>query len=205
MQNFTQLILSASQDLTRKCDPSSVKNVLCNAIPGATDLPSLLTKFMVDAGGMIALLAIAAIVYAGLRMVMANGEKGQIDSAKKILTYAIYGLIISVFAYTAVVAIENFIGVKTLPATDSISTTPVNPLGYSNLTDFITAMIKNVLVVIGVVTLLMVIVNGFRYLISRGDKAQIDSAKKGLTWSIAGLMLSLLAFTIINAIAKLIS
>ena len=85
------------------------------------------------------------------------------------------------------------------------STQPQYFLGYANLKVFAEAMLKRLLLIIGTVSLLMLILNGFKYLTSRGEKEQLESAKKGLTWALAGLALALLAYTLVSAIAKLIS
>ncbi len=193
-----------------RCDPSNVTSILCNPFYGwktpagtpVLTVPDLLATVLNDVGGILGLLAIAALVYAGLRMAAANGDKGVIDKSKKILTYAILGLVISIMAYAGVVAIENFLGVQGIKEG---STEVQRVVPYANLKVFVTAMISNALKIVGVVSLLMIIVNGFKYLISRGDKTLVDSAKKGLTWAVAGLALSLFAFAIINAVAKLIS
>jgi hypothetical protein len=197
------LIFSVTND-QRVCDPRHITDNLCNPISRAGNLTELVKIFMADIGGVIGLIAIAMVVYAGFRMVMANGDKTAIEKAKGVLTYGIYGFLISVFAYSLIIAIESFLGVN--KNVDATSTTPQFFLSqYSNLKQFLVAMLKNVMGIIGLVSLLMIIVNGFKYATSRGDTAQIDSAKKGLTWALAGLSLAILAYTLVSAVAKLIS
>ena len=187
------------------CDPSNISSKVCNPLNklGVNDVPSLLVKFLNDFGGIIGLLAIAMLVYAGLRMVTANGDKKVIDQSKRTVTYSILGILAAVFAYAGIAAIENFIGVQDVNYdSDQLQ----NPLGnYADLKDFTQKMIVQVLMVIGLVSLAMIIWNGFMYLTSRGDKTKIDNAKRGLTWSILGLILALFAYTIIKAVATFIS
>ncbi|HEX5430006.1 MAG TPA: pilin [Patescibacteria group bacterium] len=194
-------IVSAS---AAPCMPSG--GSLCNPLQGGVnvpDVPTLLTHVLNDLGGVIGLVAIAMVVYAGFRMVTANGEQHSIDKAKQILKYSVYGFVASVMAYAAVVAVENFIGVQD-PNYDSSQ--PQNPLQqFGNLKVFTEQMIQNILLVIGAVSLLMIIINGFRYMTARGNDEQVSTARRALTWAIAGLAISLFAYTIVSAVAKLIS
>lgn len=55
----------------------------------------------------------------------------------------------------------------------------------------------------GTVALIFVIFGGIKYLISGGDQAKAESAKKTLTWSIVGLIVILSSFFIVNLVADL--
>ena len=187
------------------CGPNAANETLCNPLAPlrVDDLRSFLTRILNDIGGLIGLLAIAVVVWAGFRLVTANGDKAAIDSGKRALTYAIYGFVASVMAFTLVAAIVNFLGVQTL---ESPGVGVIPPLAqFSNLKEFLSYLVGRVLVIIGLVSLLMIIVNGYKYMTARGNQTQVDSAKLGLTWAVGGLMLSLLAFTLIFALNKLIS
>lgn len=53
----------------------------------------------------------------------------------------------------------------------------------------------------GVVAVILIIFSGIKFITSGGDPKQVEGAKKTLTYAIAGLVLVLLSFTIINLIA----
>jgi TRAP-type C4-dicarboxylate transport system permease small subunit len=200
---FVRVVLAQSRGVA--CGPDAASQTLCNplALLQVNDFRSFLTRILNDIGGLIGLLAIAVVVWAGFRLVTANGEKAAIDSGKRALTYAIYGFVASVMAFTAVAAIVNFLGVKTL---ESPGSDVIPPLAqFSNLKEFLSYLVGRVLVIIGLVSLLMIIVNGYKYMTASGNQSQVDSAKLGLTWAVGGLMLSLLAFTLIFALNRLIS
>lgn len=60
------------------------------------------------AGGLIYLagpVAVLVIAIAGLRYVVSHGEQGEMDAAKKTLTYAIVGLIVIILSYAIIKAI----------------------------------------------------------------------------------------------------
>lgn len=53
----------------------------------------------------------------------------------------------------------------------------------------------------GTVALVMIIVSGIRFITSGGDAKTVESAKKGLTYAILGLLLVFLSFFILNTVA----
>lgn len=50
----------------------------------------------------VGVLAVAMIIYSGIRYITAHGDKGQVESAKNTLIYSIVGLIIAIVAYAIV-------------------------------------------------------------------------------------------------------
>lgn len=55
--------------------------------------------------GLIGLLSVIMIIYAGLKYVISEGDSTKIKQAKQILTYAIVGLVVALLAF----AIVNFV------------------------------------------------------------------------------------------------
>jgi hypothetical protein len=53
----------------------------------------------------------------------------------------------------------------------------------------------------GIITVLLVIVAGIKFLVSGGDAKQIEDARKTITYAIIGLVVVLLSFAIISLIA----
>ena len=68
------------------------------------------------------------------------------------------------------------------------------------------AMIKNVvnllLYVLGVIAVIMIIIGGIRYATSDGDSGNLKSAKDTILYSVVGLVIGLLAYTIVNFVIK---
>jgi len=52
--------------------------------------------------------------------------------------------------------------------------------------------------VVGVLSVIMIIVGGIRYTLSNGDSGRIKSAKDTVLYSVIGLVVSLLAYVIVN-------
>lgn len=63
-------------------------------------------------------------------------------------------------------------------------------------------IINVVLGVVGVVTVIIIIVAGIMYMTSTGDAAKTVRAKNALLYSVIGLVVSLLAFAIVNFVSK---
>jgi len=64
------------------------------------------------------------------------------------------------------------------------------------------SMIKNVvsmlLYLLGAVSALMIVIGGIRYATSNGDAGAVKSAKDTILYSIIGLVVAILSFTIVN-------
>lgn len=65
------------------------------------------------------------------------------------------------------------------------------------------AQVVNVLLfIVGVLSVIMIIFSGIRYVTSNGDSQKTKSATNGLIWSIAGLAVAILAYAIVNFVLK---
>lgn len=63
---------------------------------------------------------------------------------------------------------------------------------------YVNVIINVVLGVIGVVSVVMIIIGGIQYATSSGDPQKAQKAQKTIIFSIAGLVIALLAFAIVN-------
>lgn len=71
-----------------------------------------------------------------------------------------------------------------------------------SLTDVITAVVNTILYIVGIVAVVMIIVGGFRYVVSNGDSAQISAAKSTITYAVVGLIVAAAAFAIVNFVLE---
>ncbi|PIZ73997.1 hypothetical protein COY07_01190 [Candidatus Peregrinibacteria bacterium CG_4_10_14_0_2_um_filter_43_11] len=60
--------------------------------------------------GLLGLIAVAMLIYAGVLMVTAGGNEDQTGKAKKIITYAVIGIVIILLSYTIVTFITSALG-----------------------------------------------------------------------------------------------
>ena len=66
------------------------------------------------------------------------------------------------------------------------------------LGDTIKTVINVLLFIVGSISVIMIIVGGIRYVLSNGDSSQIKSAKDAIMYAVIGLIVSLLAYAIVN-------
>lgn len=60
------------------------------------------------------LLALGFLIYGGIKWITSGGDKAGVESARKIITYAIIGLVIAFLAFFIINLIGTFFGVKLL-------------------------------------------------------------------------------------------
>jgi type IV secretory pathway VirB2 component (pilin) len=56
----------------------------------------------------------------------------------------------------------------------------------------------------GAVAIIMIIIGGFRYMIASGDPKMTESAKHTVSFAVAGLIIVLLAFFVVNLVGNLL-
>jgi hypothetical protein len=67
----------------------------------------------------------------------------------------------------------------------------------------IATIVNTLLFVVGALAVVMIIVAGIMYTTASGDASRITKAKNTLTYSIVGLLVSFLAFAIVNWVLQL--
>ncbi|MEJ0021716.1 MAG: pilin [Candidatus Doudnabacteria bacterium] len=199
---FTAFMVSAQGH----CQPGQpASGALCNPIAGATTLKELALKILIVFAGFTTLIPIMAVVFAGFQMLISQGNPESIQKAKQTLTWTIYGFVLAICSYIIIAATIKFLGAENLNQIDPNSPAPtvVNPLGSADFTVFLKNLLLNFLGIVGVLAILMIIFNGFRYMTAGGNEEQTTIAKDGLKWSVAGVITIVLAYVIIRATATL--
>lgn len=62
----------------------------------------------------------------------------------------------------------------------------------------ITTVLSIVFAITGSIALLIIVIGGFRYVVSHGDPNSVSQAKKAILYAVIGLLVSLAAFSIVN-------
>jgi hypothetical protein len=206
-----------AQGTTPVCDPGGAvsQGKLCNAVSGASDLTEFFNKGLVVFAAFTTVIPIMAVVFSGLLMMLSQGNQESLTRAKSTFQWTVLGFILSVSAFFIVSASIAVLGADQIPdARFPDDKFIVNPLTIFSpngpITDneefgnFLKGFLNNVLGFVSSIALLMLIVNGFRYIISSGNEEQSKQAKEGLKWAIAGIVTVLFAFVIIRATANLL-
>ncbi|GDX62939.1 hypothetical protein LBMAG34_4730 [Candidatus Saccharibacteria bacterium] len=71
-------------------------------------------------------------------------------------------------------------------------------VGGTTLTEYISLIINILLGIIGVVAVIMLIIGGFRYVLSAGNEKATSGAKDTILFAIIGIVVAVLAFAIVN-------
>ena len=184
------------------CDSNSA--ILCNPTH-ASSIEVFIGYILTAVGVIIGILAIVMLVYSGFRMIVSQGKEEDVAKAKSSFQWTITGFLLAVFAFVLVSAISQFLGA---PSGTTPAPTPggvTNPIGSADYLTLSNVIFNNVATVIGLIAILFIIINGFRYLTAGGNEQQTEQAKQGLQWAIIGLAAVLLAYVIIAATAQLIN
>jgi hypothetical protein len=123
-------------------------------------------------------LAVIWIVYAGIRLIFAQGDESVITEQKKSLTYAIIGLM-------GILLVDRLIDVL-YGAPGVIRTELVEDQGFTNEVYGVINFIK---ALIGSVAIFFVVMGGVRMLFAQGQEDQITEQRKSLLWIGAALIL----------------
>lgn len=73
--------------------------------------------------------------------------------------------------------------------------TPTNLIGPDGV---FTQLTNTVLYAVGIISVIMLIYGGLRYVMSGGDSKKVTDAKNTILYAIIGLIISILAFAIVN-------
>jgi hypothetical protein len=79
-----------------------------------------------------------------------------------------------------------------------------NPTKAANLAELISKAINILLSVIAMVSVIMIIVSGFRMVAYGGNPTELGKAKAGLIWAILGLVIAVMSFSIVSIITRLV-
>ena len=79
---------------------------------------------------------------------------------------------------------------------------PTQLFGEGN-TGIFTQMVNMMLFTVGILSVIMLIYGGLRYILSNGDSKKVDAAKNTILYAIVGLIIAMLSYAIINFIISL--
>ena len=78
------------------------------------------------------------------------------------------------------------------------SSTVCSSVGTDKADSMVKIIINTLLSLLGIIAVIMIVVGGIRYTTSAGDSARIKGAKDTITYSVVGLIVAILSFTIVN-------
>lgn len=113
---------------------------------------------------------------------------------RRILKNIICGLALSTVLVAAPVAVES----ASAQVQDGLNMTTTDENKSLSVNTLVKNVINILLWAIGIVSVIMLIIGGFRYVTSNGDSSQVTAAKNTIMYSVIGLIIAIFAYGIVN-------
>ncbi len=159
----------------------------------------LISHFLAGLQAIVGWLAVIMIVVGGIVYITSAGKSGQLELGKKILTFALLGFAIAVAAPSILKEIMALVG---------------NGQGTSNggsviarATDvrvILMRILSFVITLVGVIATIGFVISGFNFIAVGGDSGRADKARKGLMYSIIGVVVAGTALIVIRQVLVLL-
>lgn len=147
--------------------------------------------------------AVAAIfvVVSGYQYVLSAGNPEKVEKAKQGLTWSIVGLILVISSYAIVLFLQGILQAR-YKVSDAPGILSILSGAPRDAQSIIPAIADVLLLFGGAVGVLFLILNGYRYATSQGNQDQIDAARRGLLYSVIGLVVLFLSYTIVVTVSQ---
>lgn len=139
-------------------------------------------------------LAVISIIFGGVSYMTAAGSADKVTSARKRIVNSMVGLFIALTATGLVAFIGSRIG------GNSTSTIPLPQTAANQGT--LDTLFSILYVTIGAIAVLLIVIAGFRYVLSQGDPTKVADAKRMIIYTLAGVVVIALATTIVKYVVQ---
>lgn len=149
-----------------------------------TNITSILTR----AAGLV---AVIALIVAGFKYTLSHGNPQKASGALKSIIHALSGLALAVAATLIVDTIHRRL--------TGVSATAVErPLPGEVGDSFITDTIGLVMLILGLISVLMIVLQGMRFALSRGNAEKTAAARNGIIYSLVGAVVALTSWSFVQ-------
>ena len=135
--------------------------------------------------GILGYLAVGIVIYGGFVYMLSRGNAANTASAIRTITNALIGLAICCSASIISGAVSDIV-TRAKNAGSDVA--------------FVQTLFNTAFMWAGIIAMILIVYNGFQYIISAGNSEKISRAKRGLTASIIGLIIVLSAAAIVNVV-----
>lgn len=172
---------------------------------GQERFSSLVTGAIYNVRYIIGAVAIGLMVYAGVRMVISQGNEEEYTTQKRNLIYAVIGLAVVGFSGDLVRIFSVYCSAtgkdaQGLPCTPGGFLKDPNAIIrtatlFDQRTEFVVTFIKYI---IGSIAVFMIVRSGLRLITSQGNEEKLAQDKKSLFYGVLGLIFIIMADTAVN-------
>ncbi len=158
---------------------------------------ALIGNFLAKLQAIIGWLAVIMIVIGGLVYITSTGRSAQIELGKKIITYALIGFAIAVAAPSILKEIVELARSSGSGGGDVIrNAKPIKAI--------IESALNFILVVFGIIATISFAISGILFILAGGDTGRGEKARKGLFYSIIGVVVAGVSLIIVKQVFALI-
>lgn len=186
------------------CNLKNVSGAVKSAAGCNNTLPELSNVVTSILNGIIAVVgfvAVGFIVYAGIQYITSSGDSAKTTKARNTIFYSLIGLAVCALSFISV----NFVLINIIQGAGAGTGTGggnggVNLVGDGNgkLTPVIVSIINGIIAVLGFVAVGFTVYGGVTYMSSGGDSAKVQKGRNIIIYSLIGLAICVLAFSIVN-------
>ena len=112
-----------------------------------------------------------------------------------IMTCAVFG--ISVLSTSS---LSGSVSAQVSKGIDTATTSEMKGKSIDGKDGLIKTVVNVLLWAVGILSVIMIIFSGFRYITSAGDASKTKSAQSTLTYSVVGLIVAIMAYAIVNMV-----
>ena len=159
---------------------------------------ALIGGFLSTLQGIIGWLAVIMIVVGGIVYITSAGRTSQLELGKKILTFALIGFALAVAAPSILKEIMNL-------ASGGEGSTDNNVISQAtDIKDILAGIMHWVISLVGVIAIIGFVVSGLNFIVAGGDTGRADKARKGLMYSIIGVVVAGMALLLLKQVLILL-
>lgn len=159
---------------------------------------ALVTGFLTQVQAIVGWLAVIMIVVGGIVYIASAGRTSQLELGKKILTFALIGFALAVAAPSILKEIMNL-------ANGGEGSTDNNVISQAtDIKDILAGIMRWVISLVGVIAIIGFVISGFNFIVAGGDTGRADKARKGLMYSIIGVVVAGMALLLLKQVLILL-
>ena len=112
-----------------------------------------------------------------------------------IMTCAVFGV-----SVLSTASLSGSVSAQVSKGIDTATTSEMQGKSIDGDSGLIKTVVNVLLWAVGILSVIMIIFSGFRYITSAGDASKTKSAQSTLTYSVVGLIVAIMAYAIVNMV-----
>ena len=149
--------------------------------------------------GVFGILVFGFMLINAFKLIISHGNEESITKAKQGLSWSAAAFVVAIFAFSLVSAVSKIF--KATPRNELADpNTLAPPIEDASFVEAFTTFFNGVLTTVVVAATLMLVYAGIKMVVASGNEEQITSAKTIMKWAVVGLIVTGLAFVILNGL-----